>query len=65
MLDKRVKKIHCMGLGGVGVCGIAELLLARGFLVSGSDVRENDNTRRLSQLGVRVFVGHMLSLIHI
>lgn len=59
MLDKSsVKAIHCMGIGGVGVCGIAELLLAHGFSVSGSDVRSNANTNRLAELGATISIGH-------
>jgi UDP-N-acetylmuramate--alanine ligase len=57
-LFKRVKDVHFVGIGGVGMSGIAEILLALGFRVSGSDVRESDATRRLEQLGARVWIGH-------
>ena len=42
----RIKKIHFVGIGGIGMSGIAELLLNQGYRVSGSDLRESDTTRR-------------------
>ena len=54
----RVKRIHFVGIGGVGMCGIAEVLHNLDFRVSGSDVAENANTRRLVGLGVQVQIGH-------
>ena len=48
---KRYKHIHFVGVGGIGMSGIAELLLNLGYQVSGSDVKETDLTRRLAQLG--------------
>ncbi|MFH1138917.1 MAG: UDP-N-acetylmuramate--L-alanine ligase [Pseudomonadota bacterium] len=50
--------IHFVGIGGIGMSGIAEVLLNLGHLVSGSDLKESDVTRRLASLGARVFVGH-------
>lgn len=59
MLDlNAIKKIHCLGIGGVGVCAIAELLLGHGFQVSGTDLKENANTRRLRERGARIYIGH-------
>jgi len=54
----RTKKIHFVGIGGIGMSGIAELLLNYGFDVTGSDLKESDNTRRLSELGAEINVGH-------
>lgn len=54
----RVKRIHFVGIGGAGMCGIAEVLHNLEFEVSGSDTAENANTRRLVELGVRVAIGH-------
>ncbi len=54
----KVKKIHFVGIGGIGMSGIAEVLLNLGFQVSGSDVRKTDITERLARLGARVFYGH-------
>ena len=53
-----VKHIHFVGIGGVGMSGIAEVLLTLGFSVSGSDMTENSATRRLARLGARVTRGH-------
>ncbi len=47
-----------MGIGGIGMSGIAEVLLASGFAVSGSDARESETTQRLKELGARICVGH-------
>lgn len=55
---KRYKHIHFVGIGGIGMSGIAELLLNLGYRVSGSDVRETDITRRLVELGATVQTGH-------
>jgi len=57
MLGK-IRKIHFVGIGGIGMSGIAEVLLNLGFTVSGSDVRATRVTDRLSKLGARVFEGH-------
>ena len=58
MFRGRVRRIHFVGIGGIGMSGIAEVLLDAGFEVSGSDARESDTTRRLVSLGARVEVGH-------
>ncbi|NOR09930.1 MAG: UDP-N-acetylmuramate--L-alanine ligase [Desulfovibrionaceae bacterium] len=55
---KKTKQIHFVGIGGIGMSGIAELLLNLGYKVSGSDLRESDITRRLSELGGVVHQGH-------
>ncbi len=54
----RIKKIHFVGIGGIGMSGIAELLLNQGYRVSGSDLRESDTTRRLAELGGEIKIGH-------
>ncbi|MDT8421651.1 MAG: UDP-N-acetylmuramate--L-alanine ligase [Desulfuromonadales bacterium] len=53
-----IKKIHFVGIGGIGMSGIAELLLNQGYSVSGSDLRESDTTRRLCELGGEIRIGH-------
>jgi len=58
-----VKRVHFVGIGGVGMCGIAEVLHNLKFEVSGSDVRESANTRQLSALGINVHIGHDARLI--
>ena len=54
----KIKQIHFVGIGGSGMNGIAEVLFNLGFGVSGSDLSENTATRRLSELGVKVAIGH-------
>ena len=49
---------HSIGIGGIGMSAIAEILLAKGFAVQGSDQKESANVRRLRAKGVRVFIGH-------
>ncbi|ANH68788.1 UDP-N-acetylmuramate--L-alanine ligase [Mitsuaria sp. 7] len=53
-----LQRIHFTGIGGAGMSGIAELLVAQGYRVSGSDQGESDTTRRLRTLGVDVKIGH-------
>ena len=60
MLGK-IRKIYFVGIGGIGMSGIAEVLLNLGFTVSGSDIRATPITERLSKLGARVFEGHAAS----
>jgi UDP-N-acetylmuramate--alanine ligase len=54
----RTRRIHFVGIGGIGMSGIAELLANQGYAVSGSDAKASDVTRRLETLGVRVLTGH-------
>ncbi|BBL72240.1 UDP-N-acetylmuramate--L-alanine ligase [Methylogaea oryzae] len=55
---QRIRRVHFVGIGGVGMCGIAEVLLNLGYQVSGSDKAESANTRRLQALGAEVSIGH-------
>ena len=55
---KKNKHIHFVGIGGIGMSGIAELLLNLGYAVSGSDQQSSDITLRLEKLGGRIFQGH-------
>jgi UDP-N-acetylmuramate--alanine ligase len=54
----RTRRVHFVGIGGIGMSGIAELLANLGYAVSGSDQRSSDVTERLQTLGVRVAIGH-------
>ncbi|MGH9455652.1 MAG: Mur ligase domain-containing protein, partial [Terriglobia bacterium] len=54
----KIRNIHFVGIGGIGMSGIAELLLNLGFSVSGSDVKETAVTQRLRSLGANISVGH-------
>jgi len=53
-----VRKIHFVGIGGIGMSAIAEILISQGFEVSGSDLSESENTDHLEKLGAKVFLGH-------
>ena len=55
---RRVKQIHFIGIGGAGMCGIAEILLNEGYHISGSDIAESAVTQRLACAGAKVFIGH-------
>jgi UDP-N-acetylmuramate--alanine ligase len=55
---KRYQHIHFVGIGGIGMSGIAEILLNLGYKVSGSDQKRNDTIERLERLGAKVVVGH-------
>jgi UDP-N-acetylmuramate--alanine ligase len=57
MLGK-IRRIHFVGIGGIGMSGIAEVLLNLGFTVSGSDLKGTPVTQRLARMGARVFEGH-------
>ena len=57
-------RVHCIGIGGVGVSAIAEMLVARGFQVSGSDAAEHARTLALRQLGVSIYIGHQRQHVH-
>ncbi len=54
----RIRRIHFVGIGGVGMGGIAEVMLNLGYDISGSDLNENAVTKRLTQLGADIFFGH-------
>ena len=55
--------IHFIGIGGIGMSGIAEILIQSGYIVQGSDIYESKNTSRLKKLGVKIFIGHKKSNI--
>jgi len=54
----RFKKVHFVGIGGIGMSGIAELLHNMGFEVTGSDIKESENTKRLKALGIKISIPH-------
>lgn len=55
---KSIRKIHFVGIGGIGMSGIAEILLNQGFEVSGSDLNLTEVTKRLTELGAKIYEGH-------
>ena len=61
---RKTNHIHLVGIGGVGMSGIAEVLLNLGYAVSGSDLAQSETTRRLQHRGATVFQGHDASHIH-
>lgn len=63
-LMHKVKRIHFVGIGGAGMCGIAEVLRNEGYAVSGSDIAASKVTKRLEDLGVTVFIGHNASNVN-
>ena len=55
---KNIKKIHFVGIGGIGMSGIAEILFSQGFKISGSDQNLTEITQRLSDMGMNIYEGH-------
>src|SRR5277367_2690376 len=56
--QRNFQRIHLVGIGGSGMSGIAEVLLATGYAVSGSDLKASSVTARLRKLGATVYEGH-------
>jgi UDP-N-acetylmuramate--alanine ligase len=56
---RRISLIHFIGIGGAGMCGIAEVLINQGYQVSGSDLHDTAVTQRLSELGAKVYFEHV------
>ena len=55
--------IHFVGIGGIGMSGLAQIMKNMGFRVQGSDQNKNKNTKSCSKLGIKIFSGHSLSNI--
>ena len=60
---RNFQRIHLVGIGGIGMSGIAEVLLTLGYSVSGSDVKPSGITTRLRSLGATIFEGHRASQV--
>ncbi len=58
MIKNVINKIHFIGIGGIGMSGLAEILNHQGFKVSGSDLSLSDITKRLENLGIKIYEGH-------
>ncbi|KTD37536.1 UDP-N-acetylmuramate--L-alanine ligase [Legionella moravica] len=58
-----VEQIHFVGIGGVGMCGIAEVLHNQGYRITGSDIGESSTVQRLKSLGIQVHIGHRVENI--
>lgn len=55
---EKYRVIHFVGIGGIGMSGIAEVLHKEGYKVTGSDLKDSETTKRLSNLGIKVYIGH-------
>lgn len=55
---RRIRHIHFVGIGGAGMCGIAEVLKNQGYAISGSDLKPSKTTERLTEQGITVYFGH-------
>lgn len=58
MINNIIKKVHFVGIGGIGMSGLAEILLSQGFKVSGSDLSSSEITEHLNDIGAEIFNGH-------
>ena len=55
---KQVKRVHMIGIGGSGMCPLAEILHSKGYILTGSDNNESDPLKRIKDMGIKVFMGH-------
>lgn len=55
---RRIRRVHFIGIGGAGMCGIAEVLLNQGYEISGSDLASNSSSARLARMGAQIYIGH-------
>jgi UDP-N-acetylmuramate--alanine ligase len=55
---RRIRRLHFIGIGGAGMCGIAEVMLNQGYKVAGSDIKAGKTTERLVELGATIYIGH-------
>jgi UDP-N-acetylmuramate--alanine ligase len=62
-MGRKIRQIHFVGIGGIGMSGIAEVLVNLGYKVTGSDLRDSQATERLRKLGATVVVGHRVENI--
>jgi UDP-N-acetylmuramate--alanine ligase len=60
----KIKHLHFVGIGGIGMSGIAEILINMGYRVTGSDLKESETVKRLMGLGARVHIGHSAQNVH-
>ncbi|MCH2409811.1 UDP-N-acetylmuramate--L-alanine ligase [Myxococcota bacterium] len=60
---KNLRRFHFVGIGGIGMCGLAEILALQGFIITGSDLIKSKTVNRLGALGVKVSIGHKASHI--
>lgn len=58
LVSPDIRRIHFIGIGGISMSGLAEILLSQGYKISGSDMKPSDITQKLESLGVKIFSGH-------
>lgn len=58
LLLTKIKRVHMIGIGGSGMCPLAEILHSKGYVITGSDNTEGDTLNRVKSLGIKVFMGH-------
>ena len=63
-LPRDIGPVHFIGIGGIGMSGIAEVLVNLGYVVQGSDQADSANVKRLRDKGVKVMVGHAADNLH-
>jgi len=59
-----ISRVHMIGIGGSGMCPLAEILHSKGYILSGSDNNEGDTLNRIKALGIKVFMGHSAENVH-
>lgn len=59
-----ISRVHMIGIGGSGMCPLAEILHSKGYLLTGSDNNEGDTLNRIKSLGIKVFMGHNAENVH-
>lgn len=64
ILDKSSCKIHFVGIGGIGMSGVAEIMHNQGYVIQGSDIKDNTNILRLKEAGIKIAIGHDEANIH-
>ncbi len=61
---ENIKRVHMIGIGGSGMCPLAEILHGKGYVLSGSDNNESDPLKRIRALGIEVYMGHRAENVH-
>ena len=61
--NKQIRHIHCLGIGGIGVSALAEILLKKGYRVTGSDISDSKNTERLQRFGAEITFNHKGTIV--
>ena len=58
MILGNTKKIHFVGVGGIGMSGMAEFLQNHNFIISGSDIKLSNRIKHLKSIGIKIYIGH-------